>query len=64
LASLRAAGPLASRVRSDDFRQRRKDMDARALEYKIAPDVTVEPVTANGVRAEWTSTPNDAPTLH
>src|ERR1700758_1847950 len=51
---------LASRVRSDDYRQRRKDMDARALEYQIAPDVTVEPVTANGVRAEWTSTPNDA----
>jgi len=51
---------LASRVRSDDYRQRRKDMDARALEYKIAPDVTVEPVTANGVRAEWTSTPSDA----
>src|SRR4051812_16917429 len=51
---------LASRVRSDDYRQRRKDMDARALEYKIAPDVTVEPMTANGVRAEWTSTPNDA----
>src|SRR5437588_3714228 len=51
---------LASRVRSDDYRQRRKDMDARALEYKIAPDVTVEPVTANGARAEWTSTPNDA----
>jgi len=50
---------LASRVRSDDYRQRRKDMDARALEYKIAPDVAVEPVTANGVRAEWTSTPND-----
>src|SRR6266513_5024584 len=51
---------LASRVRSDDYRQRRKDMDARSLEYKIAPDVTVEPMTANGVRAEWTSTPNDA----
>jgi len=50
---------LASRVRSDDYRQRRKDMDARALEYKIAPDVTVEPVAANGVRAEWTATPGD-----
>src|SRR6201987_786077 len=50
---------LASRVRSDDYRQRRKDMDSRSLEYKIAPDVTVEPATANGVRAEWTSTPND-----
>src|SRR5205814_8636196 len=51
---------LASRVRSDDYRQRRKELDARALEYKIASDVTVEPMTANGVRAEWTSTPNDA----
>ena len=50
---------LASRPRSDDYRQRRKDMDARALQYKIALDVTVEPVTANGVRAEWTSTPHD-----
>src|SRR5580692_9358929 len=50
---------LASRPRSDDYRQRRKDMDARALEYKIAPDVAVEAVTANGVRAEWTSSPND-----
>src|SRR5246127_3235312 len=51
---------LASRVRSDDYRQRRKDMDSRSLEYKIAPDVTVEPATAKGVRAEWSSTPNDA----
>jgi acetyl esterase/lipase len=50
---------LASRPRSDDYRQRRKDMDARALAYKIVPDVAVEPVTANGVWAEWTSTPND-----
>src|SRR6516162_2732248 len=50
---------LASRVRSDDYRQRRKDMDAGFLQYGIARDVTVEPVTANGVRAEWTSTPQD-----
>jgi epsilon-lactone hydrolase len=50
---------LASRVRSDDYRQRRKDMDAAFSLYRIAPDVTVEPVTANGVRAEWTSTPQD-----
>jgi monoterpene epsilon-lactone hydrolase len=47
----------ASRVRSDDYRQRRKDMDAAFSQYGIARDVTVEPVTANGVRAEWTSTP-------
>ena len=50
---------LASRVRSDDYRQRRKDMDAGFLQYGIARDVTVEPLTANGVRAEWTSTPQD-----
>src|SRR5271166_2577716 len=50
---------LASRVRSDDYRQRRRDMDAGFLQYGIARDVTVEPVSANGVRAEWTSTPED-----
>src|SRR6202521_4978218 len=50
---------LASRVRSDDYRQRRKDFDAGFAQYGTARDVTVEPVTANGVRAEWTSTPQD-----
>ena len=29
------------------------------LQYGVASDVTVEPVTANAVRAEWTSTPQD-----
>jgi epsilon-lactone hydrolase len=57
IGALRAK--LASRVRSDDYRQRRKDMDAGFSQYRIAPDVTVEPVTAHGVRAEWTSTPQD-----
>jgi hypothetical protein len=57
IVSLRAK--LASRPRSDDYRQRRRDFDARSLEYGVASDVTVEPVTANGVRAEWTSTPQD-----
>jgi len=50
---------LASRVRSDDYRQRRRDMDAGFRQYAIARDVTIEPVTGNGVRAEWTSTPQD-----
>lgn len=50
---------LASRPRSDDYRQRRRDFDARSLEYRVAADVAVEPVTANGVRAEWNSTPGD-----
>jgi len=48
---------LASWPRSADYRQRRRDFDARSLEYKIAADVAVEPATADGVRAEWTSTP-------
>jgi epsilon-lactone hydrolase len=51
---------LAARPRSDDYRQRRKDIDARGLAYGLPADVGVEPVTANGVRAEWTTTPNDA----
>src|SRR5438105_7404968 len=50
---------LASRPRSDDYRQRRREIDARGLQYGLGPDVNVEPVTANGVRAEWTSTPQD-----
>ena len=48
IGALRAK--LASRPRSDDYRQRRKDIDARGLAYGFAPDVGVEPVTANGVR--------------
>src|SRR5216684_6514659 len=56
IVALRAK--LASRPRSDDYHQRRRDIDARGLAYKLAGDVVVEPVTAGGVRAEWTSTPN------
>ncbi|HVC57292.1 MAG TPA: alpha/beta hydrolase, partial [Stellaceae bacterium] len=43
-----------------DYRQRRRDLDARGLQYGLPPDVTVEPVTANGVRAEWTAAPQDS----
>src|ERR1700724_2840350 len=56
IGALRAK--LASRPRSDDYHQRRKDIDARGLAYGLAGDVVVETVTAGGVRAEWTSTPN------
>jgi hypothetical protein len=59
IVALRAK--LASRPRSDDYHQRRKDIDARGLAYGLAGDVVVEPVTAGGVRAEWTSTPNATP---
>ena len=58
IVALRAK--LASWPRSDDYRQRRRDFDARSLEYGVGSDVTVEPVTANGVRAEWNSTPQDS----
>jgi epsilon-lactone hydrolase len=58
IVALRAK--IASRPRSDDYQQRRRDMDARALQYGLPADVTVEPVTANGVRAEWTATPGAA----
>jgi epsilon-lactone hydrolase len=57
IGALRAK--LASRPRSDDYRQRRNDINARGLAYGLAADVGVEPVTANGVKAEWTATPND-----
>ncbi len=58
IGALRAK--LAARPRSDDYRQRRRDIDERGLGYKLAGDVGVEPVTAGVVRAEWTTTPNDA----
>jgi acetyl esterase/lipase len=48
---------LMSRPRSDDYRQRRRDIDARGLQYGLASDVSVEVTSANGVPAEWTSTP-------
>ncbi|MGN6100518.1 MAG: alpha/beta hydrolase [Devosia sp.] len=48
---------LAAKPRSPDYRQRRKDIDARGLEYGVAPDVVVEPVSVGDLRAEWLSTP-------
>jgi hypothetical protein len=51
---------LAARPRSDDYRQRRKDIDRRGLEYGLAPDVAVEQTDTNGVRAEWNSTQSAA----
>ncbi len=58
IGALRAK--LLSRPRSADYRQRRKDFDALALAYATAADVTVEKISANGVAAEWTSTPGAA----
>lgn len=56
ITALRAV--IAQRVRSDDIAQRRRDIDARGKQNKLAGDVTVEPVNANGVKAEWTATPD------
>jgi len=58
IGALRAK--LASRPRSTDIAQRRRDADARGIAYGTAADVTVEKVSANGVTAEWTSTPGAA----
>ena len=49
---------IAKRVRSDDIGLRRRDIDARGKQYRLPVDVIVEPVTANGVKAEWTATPD------
>jgi epsilon-lactone hydrolase len=51
---------LSSRPRSTDYHVRRKDIDERGLAYGLAGDVKVEKVSANGVPAEWTSTPGAA----
>ncbi|MEJ0018913.1 MAG: alpha/beta hydrolase [Acetobacteraceae bacterium] len=52
---------IAKRPRADDIAQRRRDIDARGTQNVLPGDVTVEPVTANGVAAEWTSTPDADP---
>jgi epsilon-lactone hydrolase len=51
---------LTSRPRSADYRQRRRDLDALGQSYALPNDVTVEKISANGVAAEWTSTPGAA----
>jgi monoterpene epsilon-lactone hydrolase len=49
---------IAKRARSDDIGQRRRDIDARGKANKLPADVAVDPVSANGVKAEWTTTPD------
>jgi epsilon-lactone hydrolase len=58
ITALRAL--IASRPRSTDVNQRRKDIDARGKSFTLPADVRVEKLSANGVRAEWTSTPGAA----
>lgn len=56
ITALRAL--IASRPRATEIAQMRKDIDARGLNFGVPPDVKVEKISANGVPAEWTSTPD------
>src|SRR5215468_6074349 len=56
IVALRAQ--LANFPRSDDYQQMRKDFDALGLGFGRAADIAIETATANGVPAEWTTTPN------
>ena len=49
---------IAARPRADDIGQRRRDIDARGKQFPVAADVKVEAADANGVKAEWTTTPD------
>jgi epsilon-lactone hydrolase len=55
-------GLLAARPRPADLAERRRRLDALGGQYPLPGDVRVEPVVANGVAAEWTSTPAADPT--
>src|SRR5215472_13172761 len=56
IAALRTM--IAARPRADDIGQRRRDIDARGKQFPVAADVKLEAANANGVTAEWTSTPD------
>lgn len=58
IGALRAK--ILARPVTTDIGERRKNMDTRGLAYTLAPDVTVEKVSADGVAAEWTATPGVA----
>lgn len=49
---------LAQRVRPTEIGERRKSFDAIATVYPTARDIVVEPLTVNGIQAEWTTAPD------
>lgn len=49
---------LASHPRPTNLAERRKRLDALGAQYSLPEDVRVEGVDANGVAAEWTTTPS------
>jgi epsilon-lactone hydrolase len=52
---------LLARPRPNELSERRKRLDDLGIQYKIPTDVHIESVDANGVKAEWSSTPNADP---
>jgi acetyl esterase/lipase len=52
---------LATRPRPADLAERRQRLDGLGAQYPLPADVRVEPVEANGVAAEWTTTPGADP---
>jgi len=52
---------IAARPRAWEIAQMRIDADERSKAFVLPADVTVQPVIANGVKAEWTSTPDADP---
>jgi monoterpene epsilon-lactone hydrolase len=59
IVKLRAV--IAARPRATEIAQMRLDSDARGRAFGLPADVTVQKVSANGVKAEWTSTPGADP---
>jgi hypothetical protein len=55
IAALRAA--IAARPKPADLAEMRANSDARAKQFPVPADAVVEPVTVNGVKAEWSRTP-------
>jgi len=54
-------GWLSERPRPADVVERRKRLDVLGAQYPLPGDVLLEPTVANGVRAEWTTTPEADP---
>lgn len=52
---------LASRPRPAGLAERRERLDALGSRYSVAADVKIESVQADGVPAEWTTTPDADP---
>ncbi|HYZ23624.1 MAG TPA: hypothetical protein VE690_15860, partial [Rhodopila sp.] len=49
---------ILARPRPTDIAEMRRNADERGRAFGLASDVTVQTVDANGVKAEWTSTPD------